>query len=259
MLSLRKIERATRLAATLFAGVTLAEAYYPTTIPNLIFHIDASNASTITLDGTDVIEMRNTGTVGGVAVPVSTAPTLNTAVQNSLNTISFSASPMILTGKALNVKNATVFFVGTSTRADLTGTADFVIDARSSDGLAYGLAYGLAFHTASSFYSPVQRSFYVFGKTPSGSFADAVFWKNDTYYGYSPAPPVTLDEAYVGACKIVNIYESPSATAVQIGRTYNTWYTAEFDLCEILIYSEALSTPIIEKIIEELQSKWGIS
>jgi hypothetical protein len=257
---LSKVEFAYRRFVTLQGAVREADEYYET-IPGLMVNLDASASGAKIVDTGEVLLMKNLGALGGEITPTGTGPTNLVEEQNNLDIISFVDNPCRL-NRNLQASELTLFLVARHTRAeeDLANKVDVVFDSRASstDG-------GLDLELFNYFIIPDERHVYtLFSPLPTETNE---FWKNGVYDGpydhntitFEDFPVISKDEMFVVAARLTGMKPAPADTDIGIGVHINSSFTAQFDLAQLLIYSNTLSTPVIDRVNQELMTKWGIS
>jgi hypothetical protein len=221
--------------------------FNPTRLPNLIFWIDASQASTVNVDGGRVAAITDLSTNAYTVQQLTTAnrPAYLTAAKNGLNAMGFTgASNHFLNVTTNAIPNShTVFSVfrrGTSgvNSLPLGGTtpypflwfSDNVVYQRSSDNFT---SHGSSTNTG-WFYVTTRRT----GTTQMRVRRNGA----------------TLSDVTTGT----GITNPASDNWSAIGRASAFNYNTTGDIAEVVVYNRALSDEEVLQIENYLATKWGI-
>lgn len=242
-----------------------SRAFTPTDIPGLALWLDASDASSITLDGSNMVEQWNDKSGNGKHA--TQALILNrpsgTATINGLGAIGFDGTNDCLQVASLALPSSiTVFLVYTQTNST---TKPFLIehsaDTNSNDGFFfYGANPSTTIRRSSSINSntpspqtPTQgtaarQATFMFDRTLAADGKIARFWRDGTESTMTPS----------GTNSGVTVASSTATTTLNIG-SRNNGVAVPFQglLGDVLVYDSALSSTNRQAVEAYLKAKWG--
>ena len=248
-----------------FFVLTSRSAFTPTDIPGLALWLDGSDAATITLDGSNMVEQWNDKSGNGKHA--TQALILNrpsgTATINGLGAIGFDGTNDCLQVASLALPSSiTIFLVYTQTNS--TTKLFFMehsADASSNDGFfVYGSAPSTTIRRSGSSNSntpspqtPTQgtaarQTTVMFDRTLAADGKIARYWRDGTESTMTPS----------GSNSGTTVASSTATTTLNIG-SRNGGVAVPFQglLGDVLVYDSALSSTNRQAVEAYLKAKWG--
>jgi hypothetical protein len=232
--------------------------FNPKTIANLANWWDASDSSTVTLNGTTVQAWANKSS--GPALEQGTAgaqPTYTTAGVNGRNVLTFDGGDVLTATASYSTLTTTVFLVvRENTAVGFSGIFAF----HPASGNDNGTANGLLLETQDSVtrFIRLERALPVADYNGSGTLPLSVVTSRGSSGG------LLLRTDGVQRANTTGNTTGGTSTGILIGGRFQSGavsasFRSQMTLCEMLHYSDALSDSQIATVERYLGRKWGIT
>lgn len=254
---------------SLLAGNTAA--FYPTNVANLKAWYDASDTATITVSGTAVTQWNDkSGNAYNLTQGTNSfRPQSGTRTQNGLNMLDYDGGDLLQAATASDwtfMHNATGCTVFMAMFIDNVATNMYMIDTTGGTSGNTGVDIYRASGNLSGIITRGVNGTYVCIADNQGALTanTAKYWYNKLKADASPVSGRSLgsvnNSAESGNNAETNALNTGAPhTALRVGH-WNTAYGEGVDggICEVIIYSGAVSAGDITKINTYLAAKWGI-